>query len=325
MRTFSFLILFLCRSLLAYPEVDARGNYSENFLGLQGKVSIKLNSMNYKPDDDIWVDITVKNYGNEVIRFYPTTENLRTYQFVITDENDEVLPPRETLRLEELKSAKIKHFNLSGDKVKEIIIHKGESFTKRLNLTDYYEFQLGKKYFVTSYFYPNYLEDRDSFAKSENQSIFMVEKKKEERAFKRIQENDVVKDGLSPEEVIFLFLGAELKKNWGNYFKYIYFPEYILAYNKFSSEYVAADPSTKDIVVDEFKRYLSENRSGKLTYYKVLSTEMPGAGIARVNVHVERELKRLPSKFEYQYTLKKTDETMKGFWKITGVVVRVKK
>jgi len=47
--------------------------------------------------------------------------------------------------------------------------------------------------------------------------------------------------------------------------------------------------------------------------------------MAKVYVHVEREINRIPSKFEYQYVLKKTDDTMKGFWKISGVVVRVKK
>ena len=124
---------------------------------------------------------------------------------------------------------------------------------------------------------------------------------------------------------MYLFLGAELKKNWNHYFKYIYFPEFILGYTKFANEYTSAESGYKDIVVDEFKKYLTESRSGKITYYKITSAEEINPMMSRVYVHVERELNRIPSRFEYQYTLKKTDDTMKGFWKISGVVVKVKK
>ncbi len=305
--------------------MDARGNFSENFFGLQGRVNLKLNSMSYKQNESIYLDFTIKNYGNEVIRIYPTTENLQTYQFVITDENDEILQTREPIKAEILKSSKVKMMNLVGDKVKEIIIHKNESFTKRFNLHEYYEFIPGKKYYVTGYFYPNFTEDKNTFAKSENQTIFQIEKRKEERLYKRHQDSELTTDGLSPEETVYLFLGAELKKNWNHYFKYIYFPEFILGYTKFANEYTSAESGYKEIVVDEFKKYLTESRSGKITYYKITSAEEMNPMMSRVYVHVERELNRIPSRFEYQYTLKKTDDTMKGFWKISGVVVKVKK
>ncbi|MBP7284126.1 MAG: hypothetical protein KBA66_21255 [Leptospiraceae bacterium] len=320
------LIFFVSISaILSYPDMDVRGNFTENFFGLQGRVNLKLTSMSYKQNEPVYLDFTVKNYGNEVIRIFPTTENLQTYQFIITDENDEILQARETLKAEILKSSKIKMNNLVGDNVKEIIIHKNESFTKRFNLNEYFEFEPGKKYYVTGYFYPNYTEDKNTFAKSENQTIFQVEKKKEERLYKRYNESELAVDGLSPEETIYLFLGAELKKNWNHYYKYIYFPEFILGYTKFANEYTSAESGYKEIVVDEFKKYLTESRSGKITYYKITSTEEINPVMSKVYVHVERELNRIPSRFEYQYTLKKLDDTRKGFWKISGVVVKVKK
>ncbi|MBK8397550.1 MAG: hypothetical protein IPL26_20235 [Leptospiraceae bacterium] len=318
-------MFFTITNLYTYPDMDVRGNFTENFFGLQGRVNLKLTSMSYKQNEPVYLDFTVKNYGNEVIRVFPTTENLQTYQFTITDENDEVLQPRETLKAEILKSSKIKMNNLVGDKVKEIIIHKNESFTKRFNLHEYFEFETGKKYYVTGYFYPNYTEDQNTFARSENQTIFQIEKKKEERLYKQYKENELAYDGLSPEETVYLFLGAELKKNWNHYYKYIYFPEFILGYTKFANEYTAAEAGYKDIIVDEFKKYLTESRSGKITYYKITSADEINPIMAKVYVHVERELNRIPSRFEYQYTLKKTDDTRKGFWKISGVVVKVKK
>jgi hypothetical protein len=326
LRLLAILCFFLINlGILSFPDRDARGNLVENFIGLQGKVFIRLSAMSYKQNEPIYLDVSIKNFGNEVIRFFPTNANLKTYQFVITDENDESLPMREELKLEDLKSAKIRTVNLVGDRVKEIIIHKNETFTKRFDLSEYYDLEPGKKYYVTSYFYPNFTEDRDNFIKSSNQAIFQIEKRKIEKQIRKFSESELVTDGLSPEETIFLFLGAELKKNWQNYFKYIHFPEFILGYTKYSNEYNTADENYKNLVIDDFKKYLSESKSGNLTYYKVLSSEVMNPQMARVFVHVEREQKRVVSKFEYQYTLKKTDESLKGFWKIASVVVRVKK
>ena len=153
--------------------MDVRGNRNENFLELQGKASISLNKMAFSPGEEIHLDFTIKNYGEEVIRFYPTTANLKSFQFVINDENDESLSPKDQLKKEDKKLKRRNRIvNLEGDVVKEILIHKGESFTKRFNLSEFYEFEQGKKYYVTGYFYPNYLEDDTTFLKTENHSIF---------------------------------------------------------------------------------------------------------------------------------------------------------
>ena len=80
------LIFFVSISaILSYPDMDVRGNFTENFFGLQGRVNLKLTSMSYKQNEPVYLDFTVKNYGNEVIRIFPTTENLQTYQFIITN------------------------------------------------------------------------------------------------------------------------------------------------------------------------------------------------------------------------------------------------
>lgn len=320
------LILLFPAILFSHPDMDPRGNSSENYMGMQGRVNLKLNSMSYKQNEPIYLDVSIKNYGNEVIRIFPTNEELKTFQFQITDEDDNNLSVREDIHLKEIKSAKLRTENLVGDRVKEIIIHKNESFLKRFDLNKYYNFETGKKYFITVYFYPNYFENKDNFQKSENQAIFQVEKNKIEKSSpNKFSESELASSGLSPEEVIYLFLGAEFKKNWANYFKYIDFPEFILGYTKYANEYTKSDEAYKDLVLDEFKKYLSESKQGVLTYYKVLSVDKLNSNMAKVYVHVEREQKRAISKFEYQYILKKDDDKMRGFWKISSVVVRVKK
>ncbi len=324
----SILILFLpLLGIYSYPEMDPRGNYTENFLELQGRVNIELNSMSYKQNEPVYLDVTVKNFGTEVIRLFPTNDNFKTFQFMVTDEDDNALQIKDDLKLVEFKSTKTRTENMVGDRVKEIIIHKNESFQKRFDLAQFYNFIPGKKYYVTAYFYPNYLEDKNNFTKSENQALLQIEKRKIEKTNNQFTEMNTESsaNGLSPEEIIYLFLGAEMKKNWANYFKYIHFPEFILGYTKYANEYANAEDSYKDLIVDEFKKYLTESKSGTLSYYKITSTEPINPNLVRVFVQVDREQNKSISKFSYQYTLKKTDDTLRGFWKISSVIVRVKK
>jgi hypothetical protein len=308
--------------------MDVRGNRTENYLELQGRASIRLNKMYYKHGDEVILEFTVKNFGNEPMRVFPTLVPLKSYQFLITDENDESVVPKENLFVEDTKlKRRNKVVNLVGDDVKEVIIHKGESFSRKINLSEYYEFQPGKKYYVTGFFYPNYWEDSSVSLKTENNSIFVLESKKPELPSRRPENLENKQNGLTPEEVIHLFLSAEMKKNWENYFKYLHLPEYIHAYPKFSKEYADShsDHDYQVLVLEEFKKYLMDSVSGKLTYYKIVKREEPSTGLARVSVYVERELNRFPSKYEYIYTLKQNNDTLRGFWKISSVVVKVRR
>lgn len=324
---FLSLLIFLClSSLYSFPDMDVRGNRAENFTRMHGKATISLTKNYYKLGEPISVDFTIKNYGDEPIRIFPTHLDLKSFQFLITDENDDSLEPKDFVRIEDKKLKRRNTIvNLVGDEVKEIIIHKGESFTKRLALSKYYDFTPGKKYYVTGYFYPNYLEDNTNFWKTENNSVFLLEESKKEIQPKKFDPTEAVADGLTPEEVVHLFLAAEMKKNWANHFKYIFFPEYIHAYTRFSKEYLKSDGPDRELVVDEFKKYLMESNVGKLTYYRVTNRQAISANLVKVHVYAERELNRYPSKYEYIYTLKKGDDTLPGFWKIANVIVKVKR
>ncbi|MCE9499103.1 MAG: hypothetical protein K8R21_01085 [Leptospira sp.] len=326
-----FLLLFgifLSQILNAFPDRDARGNYSENTLHLQSKVNLKLSGISFKSGDDIHVDFSIRNTGNEVLRIFPAEGNFTTYQLVLVDENDEYAKRRDFIPEEQkdrVLSRRNKSVNLVGDAVKEIIIHKGETFTKRFRINDLFELIPGKKYFVSGYFYPNYTEDTKAFIKSENVSHFFIDTRKDGSFYPKFPDSDLGTEGLTPEETIFLFLGAEMKKNWENYFKFISFPEFIMAYDRFSGEYINSDVRMKQALVEDFKKYLTEARSGRLKYYKVLSADKINSSLSKVNVYVEREQERIPSRFEYQYTLRKGEDALNGFWKISGVVVKVKR
>lgn len=318
------LTFLLSRPSFTFPDYDVRGNRTENFLEMQGRVSLKLDKMHYKIDEEILAEVTIKNYGNEPLRIFPTMYPLQTYQFLIVDENDETLLPNDKIYISDKKlERRNRVVNLVGDAVKEIILHKGESITKRFNLREYYNFTPGKKYYVASYFYPNYVEDSQTFLRSENYSLFVVEPKKSELPPRRAEPYQPSETELTPEEVIHLFLSAEMKRNWENYFKYLELSEFIHAYPKFSKEFANADSDYQALILDEFKKFLITSSSGRLINYKITKRINPHNSLAKVYVQVERELNRYPTKYEYIYVLKKGTELQKGFWKISNVIVKV--
>jgi hypothetical protein len=320
-----FLIIYSLNSIFSTPELDVRGNFNENFIELQGKATIQLSKMAFKEGEDIFLDFTIKNYGNEPIRIFPTLLDLKTYQFSIHDENDESLVAKDIYKIHDQKLKRRNTvINFDGDTVKEIIIHRGEAYQKRFNLSQYFEFHPGKKYYITGYFYPNYIEDTNTFLKSENHSIFFIEPKKKELRPKKFETAQTESEGLTPEETIHLFLSAEMKKNWNNYFKFIDLEEFIHAYNRYSKEYAGSDAQYKQLIMEEFKNHLMEQKAGKLSFYRIEGKESMSSNMVKVNVFIEREMSRLPSKFEYIYTLKK-GESINSFWKITNVTVKVRR
>ncbi|MCB1192170.1 MAG: hypothetical protein H7A23_08665 [Leptospiraceae bacterium] len=360
---YSSLIIFLFSliSIIAFPEsesrtaynkeyqhIDVRGNKTQNFVHLQCKANIKLNGVSYEADENVFLDFTIRNYGEEVIRVFPTLGKNETYQLVITDEDDNVIPLKEKVKIDKVenflhsvryntypsnkkkknkKKVKLKRMteNMVGDYVKELIIHQGESFIRRLNLKDTYELKPNNKYYIIGYFYPNFVENKSVFIKTENRLVFSIKERKDERKLQQAKKiNSVAFKGIQPEEVVHLFLSAEIQKNWGNYNKYINFPEYILGYDQYAVEYSKSSPHIKEMIIEEFKHYLAESRAGKLIYYKIIAAETISPTLAKVKVNVERQLNKMPSRYEYQYILKK-DNPEDSLWKISNLVVRVKR
>ncbi|MBE7411206.1 MAG: hypothetical protein L6Q54_00480 [Leptospiraceae bacterium] len=318
-------LCFLPVYIFSIPDRDARGNHTQNYLHLQGKIQISLSKIHYNYGDNIFLNFSVTNSGNEILRIFPVEKKFTTFQVVILDENNEKVKRSEEGDFsEEIRTKKTSIVNLAGDEVKEILLNANETYSRKLNLTRNFDLKPGKKYYVQGYFYPNFLEE-NVFLKSKNTAFFYIENKKDEEFVPKLPTGDLRNEGISPEETIFLFLGAEMKKNWENYFKYIDFSEYILSYDRFSRDFTESDPESKQVVLESFKRHLTETKSGILKYYKVLSVNRINPTVSRVNVYVEREQERIPSRFEYQYTLKKSEEEPTPFWKISNLIVKVRK
>ncbi|AOP33946.1 hypothetical protein A0128_08900 [Leptospira tipperaryensis] len=312
--------------LWAFPKRDARGSVSENYLRQQGIISLDLKKIHFRENDRIPVKMSITNTGNEVVRIFPSGRDLESYRIVVRDEDGNQIPERDDeRRIDPVLKRRNTIESLEGKEIKEIILHKDEVFSKEIDLNSRFDLNPGKKYFVTAYFHPNITEMPALFIRSRNQPYFFYEEKHKEPVLSAIPEKDPTVDGLEPEEVIHLFLGSEKKKNWTHHFKWIYFPEYIQAYDQYSEEYNRSEESERDFLLENFKKYLTESRAGLLDSYRIQSVENVSPSLAKVTVFVERRLNRLRSKYEYTYTLRRVPDEQGGFWKVSNLVAKVKK
>ncbi|MCW7462519.1 hypothetical protein [Leptospira limi] len=324
-QTFILLGFLVSETLFAFPDRDARGERVDNFVALQSKISLTLTKRSYEAGERIPLTFTVTNTGKEVVRIFPSFDFRYSFQIIVKDENDRILTPIEEPDFPDpILKRRTTIVNLVGDENKEISLHRNESFSKTIYLDEYYQFLPDQKFYITGYFYPNYTEDKSAFLRSQNTVGFLFQNSKQikkESVNRQITENG----GLSPEEIIFLFLGAEMKKRWEYHFKWIDFSEYILAYDRYSSAYAEASVGERETIIEDFKEYLTESPSGVLKYFKVMSVDFPSKRDARVQVYVERMMGRFKTRYEYIYTLRQEEGNRVGFWQIKNLLVKVKK
>lgn len=325
LQTFILLGTLFTQSLLAFPDRDARGERVDNFVGLQSKISLNLTKRSYEAGERIPLTFTVTNTGKEVVRIFPSFDFRYSFQIIVKDGNDRILTPIEDPEFPDpILKRRTTIVNLVGDENKEISLHRNESFSKTIYLDEHYQFLPDQSFYITGYFYPNYTEDKSAFLRSQNTVGFLFQNAKQVRkdsVGRQITESG----GLSPEEIIFLFLGAEMKKRWEYHFKWIDFSEYILAYDRYSSAYAEASVGERETIIEDFKEYLTESPSGVLKYFKVMSVDYPSKRDARVQVYVERMMGRFKTRYEYIYTLRQEEGSRVGFWQIKNLLVKVKK
>lgn len=325
LQTFILLGTLFTQSLLAFPDRDARGERVDNFVGLQSKISLNLTKRSYEAGERIPLTFTVTNTGKEVVRIFPSFDFRYSFQIIVKDGNDRILTPIEDPEFPDpILKRRTTIVNLVGDENKEISLHRNESFSKTIYLDEHYQFLPDQSFYITGYFYPNYTEDKSAFLRSQNTVGFLFQNAKQVRkdsASRQITESG----GLSPEEIIFLFLGAEMKKRWEYHFKWIDFSEYILAYDRYSSAFAEASVGERETIIEDFKEYLTESPSGVLKYFKVMSVDYPSKRDARVQVYVERMMGRFKTRYEYIYTLRQEEGSRVGFWQIKNLLVKVKK
>lgn len=321
-------LVFLLTSGLLFSDTsfDVRGDVTVNQWSRYGVVTLNQKKVRYESSDPIPLRFRVENRGYQVMRVYPSLEAARSFQFMVLDQSGREIPLRLAMsRIEERQRSTRDVVSMTGERMKEIILHPGETFEKEVYLEDYYELVPGNEYRVTGYFYPD--PTHDYFVRTENEVKIRLVHPEKRRAASSTG-NQLLEGEISPEESVYLFLSAEMRGNWKNYLKFLELRKYITVYDRFSVRYAAASDQDRVLILDEFASYLKKRPAERLASFRILSGRIlrmdPVNGIGSYSVVVEasREKGGRSIRYEYDYTLEKGSQDQ-PFWKIVRVDARI--
>lgn len=328
-------VVLMALAFLAYVQParaetsrDVRGDESINYWSRYGQVDLEFDQVQFRAGDDIPLKFRVRNRGYQVIRIFPSSRPISTYQFLVTDQAGRELPVRFNSRGYNARENGTKTVvDLQGDLTKEIILHPGETLEKTFYLNDFYELTPGAEYRVSAYFYPD--QRFEYFVRSPGVSRIRIHDRKSAPApiLRDDEPGSDQRPGISPEETVYLFLSAEMRQNWKNYLKYLELPRYITAYDRYASRYVQSGAQERAGVLREFATYLTGNPADRLVRFKVTGVEperdaegriLPD-GRAFVKVQGVRDSDGFILQYQYTYTLEQGRGRAEGFWKIVYV------
>ncbi|MCB1305609.1 MAG: hypothetical protein KDK37_15080 [Leptospiraceae bacterium] len=313
------LLLSLAAPLRSEKTTNARGDDSINTVQRYTTIDLKLKQYRFDAGQSIVLHFRVTNSGYQTMRIYPFEPAEKTYQFEVLDEKGFELKPMTPEEGSQLDLERKAVVNLAGQHVREIILQPGESFERKIDLTKYYNLRPGQTYRVTGYFFPD--ARHNIFLRSRDSVELHINSEKSKYVFQK-PELQQEEDGLSPEETVYLFLSAEMRRNWKNYLKYLDLPRYITSYDRFSGRYASASPADRAIILQEFSRYLTSDPTDQLRRFRILTTKRSEVSDrAEVTVEALRMSGGYRVAYEYTYTLERARQ--EGFWKIIHVVARV--
>ena len=310
-------------------ERDSRGEPTINFFSRYGRAELELPRTAYRPGEALNLTFRIRNRGYQTIRIYPALAENTSFQFLITDRANRELSPRAGPRPRMTQAADATA-DMAGDELKEVILHPGEAFTRTIRLDRLYRFRAGEEYRIVGYFYPD--PRRTFFVRTANVVRLRIDRARSPVRRAVLPEeffNDAIPE-VSPEETVYLFLSAEIRRNWENYLKYLDLRKFVLAYDRFASRYAAAPDYNKPEVLREFQRFLTRNPTDSLKYFRITKKEFERGdegstkddGRVFVSVRAERQTRGYSVVYNYRYTLER-DRRRPGFWRIVYVTAGV--
>ncbi|MBU43725.1 MAG: hypothetical protein CMN76_10935 [Spirochaetaceae bacterium] len=312
-------LFFASEALLAERTTNARGDESINTVKRYTTVDLHLDQYRFEAGKPIVLKFQITNSGYRTIRIYPFEPAEKTYQFEVLDSAGYELQPARRDHNSAMDKERKAVVNLSGQNVREIILQPGESFEKTIDLSKHFDFRPGETYRITGYFFPD--ARHNVFLRSRDSVELQIKERKSQYLFQR-PELEAEEAGLSPEETVYLFLSAEMRRNWKNYLKYLDLPRYITSYDRFSGRYASANAPDRHQILQEFSRYLTADPTDRLRRFRITGTRRTDvADRAEVTVEALRMSAGYRVAYEYTYTLERAER--EGFWKIIHVVARV--
>ena len=279
------------------------------------KLTVVTDRLSFMEGEPVEVSLIIRNTTDRTVSFSMYDVFYTTYQ-----------PVAYTMEGREVESAvRYRQMDRTVQDVVQYIeprivrIAPDEKIVKRIDLRSCYDLSTGSRYRVRAFFMPD--AKNPQVLRSENSveiQIIPVEREIDTT----IELPSRYAGGITPGEMIQLFLTAEKTRSWNNMLKYLMVEKYIAAYPDYAMSYNAGTDPVKRRVLRDFVTYLSTPRRDYIVDYSIVSESILDGG---KNAYVEAKVTRQSAPKPFVYTYKYSLESVNGSWLITGVDATVSK
>ncbi|MDY6967299.1 MAG: hypothetical protein SVR08_01405 [Spirochaetota bacterium] len=297
------MIYYPIKSSFSYQKRDYRSRF---------RVSLYTDSLSFKSNVPIILNIRVDNISNRKESFYIYDEVYTSFQPVIYDikgREAEIIVP---YRLKQIGIDKV----LKNQNPRVITLSTNESIIHSINLRNIYNLKVNTIYRVKGFFFPR-VKNHIAIP-SDNILTFKV---LESKAVVKKSEIKKIDHTITPSEIILLVLSAEQNGDWDKYIKYFKLENYINAFPNYVNIYNKADDKKRLKIIGNFVKFITRKRSDYILSFNILNESVfREKNIAYVEVEVRRFGLSKPFIYKYKYTM----QMYNYFWLIIDVEATVR-
>ncbi len=238
------------------------------------QVELKFYQQAYRINEDIPVQILVYNLSDKPQEIFVSPLIYETFFFDIRTTKNTLVELRDDFRIEKASLAS----DLAS--ARRIILMPGESFSKDININEWFQLSEVGYYSINGLFYrrPDLTNDvKRSFSyKILIKPPQVVEEAVVKEDIKR-QENFLALQKLPPYEVIEDLWDAKSKKDWERFLFHIDAEKLLLAFDDFKGAYLSARTGRHRLqIVEDFKKYLTIHWQDRILSYSVKEATIKG-------------------------------------------------
>ncbi|OHD53369.1 MAG: hypothetical protein A2Y33_05510 [Spirochaetes bacterium GWF1_51_8] len=283
------------------------------------KVELQFFTQTYRLNDPIPVMVNVVNTSKEQFHFDVSSLIYETFFFEVKT------PKNEDIVINDLFQIEMKNNFSSSEDYRDITLNSGESFSKTIDINQWYLVKDSGYYFVKGVFYPN-PDDKSKKIESVYYKILvkpplMIESEllKEEQA-KTLKLQQVKL--LPPYEVVSDMIDAKMKKDWNRFLVHIDAERLIQSFDSFWIEYKNAKTGQYALeVIERFKKYLTVYWQDVVESYTIKKSTIE-ADKAQVECDVTYILRNVSYIARYTFILYKNHN---GEWLVENYIVHMVK
>ncbi|OHD62540.1 MAG: hypothetical protein A2014_00245 [Spirochaetes bacterium GWF1_49_6] len=283
------------------------------------KVELQFFTQTYRLNDPIPVMVNVVNTSKEKFQFDVSSLIYETFFFEVKT------PKNEDIVINDLFQIEMKNNYSSSEDYRKITLNSGESFSKTIDINQWYQVKDSGYYFIKGVFYPN-PDDKSKKLESVYYKILvkpplMIESDliKEEQA-KTAKLNQVKL--LPPYEVVADMIDAKMKKDWDRFLIHIDAERLINSFDNYALEYKNAKSGQYALeVLERFRQYLTVYWQDIVESYSINKSTIEGDK-AQVECDIRYLLRNVSYDARYTFILYKNHN---GEWLVEDYIVHMVK